>query len=63
MLVRIANKEDTYRTASSPPICLHDISLIALWSSGADPGFQNRVFVGMKVRGVALLILSHFSYH
>ena len=29
--------------------------------SGADPGFLERGFVCIKVWGVALLILSHFS--
>ena len=38
MLVRIAKGEDTGHT-SSPPICLHDLTHIALWSSGADSEF------------------------
>ena len=61
MLVRIANGEDTNHTSSSPPICLHDITLIALWSSGADPGILERGSIGMKVWGATLLVLCHFS--
>ena len=30
-------------------------------SAGADPGFLDRGFVCIKVWGLALLILSHFS--
>ena len=32
-----------------------------LSSSGADPGFLERGFICIKVWGLALLILSHFS--
>ena len=31
-------------------------------SSGVDPGFLERGFICIKVWGLALLILTHFSY-